>query len=163
MPAEYEHSERIKEVATRLIGLYHKDIAHAKIAFIMKLAPEDSDGPKMPTRMGKHPKMAKAKKVTPLNKVLSGFDFVLEVDETFWDILDLSQQEALIDHELSHMAVDENGFYLKDHDVEEYIHIIERHGCWISPLPEVRLTMLQISLPFPESIETIKADPVSVQ
>lgn len=157
MPAEYEHSERIKDVAMPLIKLHHGDIQHAKIAFIMKLAPEDSNGPKMPTRQGKHPAMAKAKKVTPLNKVLSGFDFVLEVDETFWDVLNLDQQVALIDHELSHMAVDENGFYLKDHDFEEFLHIVERHGCWHSPLPELR-TIMQGTFDFGDNVERIPAE-----
>jgi hypothetical protein len=141
MAAEYETSERVEEVAEPLILLHHQDIAHAKIAYMMKLAPEDSDGPPPPARMGKHPAMAKAKLVNPVYHALTGFDFIIEVDEVYWDVLTLEQQVALVDHELCHLAVDEKGFYLKDHDFEEFISIIERHGCWHNPLPELRRAM----------------------
>ena len=132
MPAVYEKSERIKEVAESLLKIYHQDVAHANIAYMMKMADKDSDGPKTPARMGKHPAMAKARSLNALMNAVTGLDFIIEVDEVFWDVLELDQQIALIDHELCHLAVDEKGFYLRDHDIEEFCAVVKRHGCWMS-------------------------------
>jgi hypothetical protein len=132
MPAIYEKSERIKQVAEPLLSMHHQEVAHAKIAYMMKMAPEESDGPKMPTRMGKHPAMTKARSLNALMTAVTGLDFIIEVDEVYWDVLTLDQQIALIDHELCHLAIDEKGFYLKDHDIEEFCAVIQRHGCWMS-------------------------------
>jgi len=153
MPAVYEKSERIKQVAEPLLKMYHQDVAHANIAYMMKMADKDSDGPKTPARMGKHPAMAKARSLNALMNAVTGLDFIIEVDEVFWDVLDLDQQIALIDHELCHLAVDEKGFYLKDHDIEEFLDVISRHGCWHSPLPQLRTQLMMTFEPAPEVIK----------
>lgn len=40
------------------------------------------------------------------------------------------EQRALLDHELMHCKHDEDGFYIADHDLEEFCEIVSRHGAW---------------------------------
>ncbi len=147
MAAEYQKSDRLKNLGEDLVALNHPHLSTAKIAYLMKEAPEDSTGPKTPARLGKHPKMASARTVPPLYRALYPYDFIIDVDEVYWDILDLDQQNALMDHELSYCAMDDKGWYIKDHDVEEFIAIIQRHGCWNNNLQALR-DAYQMILPF---------------
>ena len=150
MAVEYEVSERIEQVAKELIGLYHPHLAGAKIAYMMKKAPEEKDGkvaPQKQRRMGKKGVMGVARTVPALYYALTGFDFVIEIDEIFWDILDLDQQTALVDHELCHCVMDEKGFYVRDYDVEEFVAIVKRHGNWKHEL-EAMFEAMQMRLPF---------------
>lgn len=155
MPRDFEHSDRIKNVALGLIRIHHLHLVTAKIAYIMKLTDPDKESPAaIPKRMGKHPAMAKARVQGPLQKVLSGYDFVLEVDEDWWDTLSLEGQIALVDHELCHMARDVDGYYLKDHDVEEFIAVVKRYGLWRDNLKAMAGEMqLKFSFTEPEKSE----------
>jgi len=152
MPREIEHSKRIKEIAETLIPQYHMHLSHAKIAFLMKKAPENSSGPNPSKRARIRRAMATASACSHKMNILSGYDFILEVDEVYWDVLTLDQQMALIDHELSHMMKDEDGFYCADHDVEEFISIVERHGAWDRGL-EAMHGVMQVVLPFEQNRE----------
>lgn len=58
------------------------------------------------------------------------YKFVLEFDREVWDQLTLDQQEALVDHELCHCGKDEKGCYMRQHDLEEFRQIVDRHGFW---------------------------------
>lgn len=58
--------------------------------------------------------------------------FVMEIALEEWRHATNAERKALVDHELSHMAVDEETGELKirAHDVEEFISIADRHGAW---------------------------------
>lgn len=61
--------------------------------------------------------------------------FVIEVAEDAWSLLDADQRKALLDHELCHFCLEESEegppeMALLDHDVEEFVAIMERHGAW---------------------------------
>jgi len=147
MAAEYSESQRVEDIARKLIPMYHQHLSKAKIAYVMKERPPEKPGQKMtPPRMGKKKAYGKATAVNPLWNCISGFDFVLEVDEVYWDILDLDGQEALVDHELCHMVMDEKGWYLKDHDVEAFIAEVQRHGAWRGGMAEFA-EAVQLHLP----------------
>jgi predicted metallopeptidase len=141
MAAEYEVSERVEEIAKDLIKVHHIHLASAKIAYLMKLTPRDKDGRiaiQAPQRIGKRKAIGTARNVPAIYYTLTGFDFIIEIDEYRWDILTIEQQIALVDHELCHCARDPKGFYIKDHDVEEFCAIVERHGAWRSDLVKMR-------------------------
>lgn len=147
MARNYEESERIGQIAKALIKKYHEHLKDAAIAYVMKTVEDDDDKAPKPGRVGKHPKAGYARLVPKLYRLLAGYDFVIEIDEFYWNFLEVEQQEALVDHELSHCARDEDGWYIKDHDVEEFREILERHGFWKPSLEEF-VNAAQPHLPF---------------
>jgi hypothetical protein len=162
MPRDIEHSKRVKEIAEQLIPQYHLHLSHAKIAYLMRKAPANSTGPNPSKRARVRRAMATASAVSYKMHILSGYDFILEVDEVYWDVLSLEQQMALIDHELAHMMKDEDGYYCADHDVEEFISIVERHGAWDSGL-EALHGVMQFALPFQDKPEEEVPETATVQ
>lgn len=61
--------------------------------------------------------------------------FVIEIAEDTWLDLSTKQKDALLDHELAHLWVDEDDdgnavLSLRGHDVEEFASVIRRHGLW---------------------------------
>jgi hypothetical protein len=70
-------------------------------------------------------------------------DFVMILDQTFWDQAPREQKVALVDHELTHAIVarNKNGeerfgddgrpvWAIKPHDLEEFDRIVAKHGAW---------------------------------
>jgi hypothetical protein len=71
-------------------------------------------------------------------------DYVIEVDTDTWEIFDMSQRLALLDHELCHMAgrdMNEEGVFgewkLRGHDIEEFVPVVQRHGIWRPALKDL--------------------------
>ncbi len=61
--------------------------------------------------------------------------FVIEVAEDTWALLDDRQRVALLDHELCHCTLDTDTdgppkMAMRDHDFEEFVEIMARHGAW---------------------------------
>lgn len=144
-PGDYVQSDRIEEMAKRIIPLHHPHLLAAKIAYLMKLA--DPDKPPVIKRQGKRPHVGTARTVPALYYCLTGFDFIIEINEGWWDLLSLEQQEAVVDHELCHCKKDEDGWYLINHDVEDFAEILARHGLW-HPRLEAFVAAAQQHLPF---------------
>jgi hypothetical protein len=132
-----------------MINEHYAHLKPAQIAYVMKQRDPDVDPkpPKQP-RMGKQRMAARARLVPQLYRLLTGYDFIIEADEVLWDMLLLEQQEAVVDHELCHCARDENGWYIRDHDVQEFAEIIERHGLYHRKLEEFISAAHQQGLPF---------------
>jgi len=78
----------------------------------------------------------KLSKTTSLMKFLTGLDFIVLVNKDVWVQFNQNQKEALILHELLHVAYDENKnrFVTREHDVEEFVEVVERYGPWMSVL-----------------------------
>ncbi len=68
--------------------------------------------------------------------ISGGCQLVLEVAKEVWDKLDTNQREAVIDHELSHVLVDDESgkVSLIEHDVNEFGSIIKRYGPYLPSL-----------------------------
>lgn len=61
--------------------------------------------------------------------------FVIEIAEDTWLDLSSKQKDALLDHELAHLYVEEDDdgtavLSLRAHDVEEFAAIVRRRGLW---------------------------------
>lgn len=83
-------------------------------------------------------------------------DFVILIDRNIWGGLTPAQKLALIDHELCHssQALDAEGqprfnqltgapiWRIKEHDVEEFTEVIQRHGAWTEDLVEMARAMI---------------------
>ncbi len=145
---EFKQDKIIKAAADRLIAANHAHLKSASICYVMKLDESGQDKPLKPPRDGKHRKIASARKVPALYLELTGFDFIILVDQKVWDRLSLEQQEAVVDHELCHCRYDEKGWYVADHDVQEFRAILERHGFWQDSLREFVEAAQQQKLPF---------------
>jgi hypothetical protein len=97
-------------------------------------------------------KLGRAIKCNELGQQLHGYDWVIVLNRTNWTNVDApftqAQRRALIDHELCHCQVkrETDGvialgpqfkdgsrrpvFRVRHHDIEEFIEVFERHGCW---------------------------------
>jgi hypothetical protein len=120
-----------------LIGLYHEELAQARIALAWNLSwKPDVDG---------RVTLGKCKKASDLDRELAAYDFVIILRQEFFEDAEVTdaQRRALLDHELCHAApkLDEDGEQLEDekgrkvwrtrkHDIEEFEQIVARHGCY---------------------------------
>lgn len=52
--------------------------------------------------------------------VEDGYDFIITFDVAEWKALTEAQRRALVDHELCHCAVGDNGWRVRAHDIEEF-------------------------------------------
>lgn len=164
MPKEklriWEASEA-KDLAEGLIPKYHEHLEQAKILYLFT-----NQERKKCDRV----RLASAAKVSGLQKYLSslhlsddldapavdhGADFVILIDGVIWERLTPAQRLALIDHELCHAGwVDnEDGgrFFLRGHDLEEFVAVVERHGLWKSDVQMMDAVMRQLPLPLTQS------------
>lgn len=125
----------------RLVGAHHDHLAEAKIGLAWNLGwKADPDG---------HVKLGKAQKCREADRQAHGLDFIILLNRHVWNEtwFTAAEMEALLDHEPSHCAVrhdadgevvlDEKGrpmYRIRKHDIEEFRHIVQRHGCWKSDL-----------------------------
>ncbi len=167
----YTEATSAQRIGERLIEAHHPHLKNKRIAYLLRekkqprtLRRRMSTRAKKGPRAGKKQLMARtslfnAKAKWAAESMMEGAspDFVIEIREEAWDRLSLEQQEALIDHELSHMGVDDEGCYMKHHDVAEFKAVIERHGLWDRDLEEFAETVRkrQLELSFDQNEELI--------
>lgn len=129
----------------QLVHAHHPDIVSARIALAWNLTWQpDVDG---------RVTLGQCRKVSDLDRELSDglYDFVIVLRREFWEhpLVTDDQRRALLDHELCHAAVkrdeagepvvDERGrtaYRIRKHDLEEFVVIAERHGCWKKDLEQ---------------------------
>lgn len=135
MTTTYEYAPGVEHIAQRLIPKHHPELIESgvHIAYVWRDKAASKGGKAV---------FGKARKVTGLNAYLARPDFggedffVIEIAEDTWQILDKAQQEALVDHELSHCAAiwdeekDQWKYMIRPHDCEEFVAIVRRHGLW---------------------------------
>lgn len=126
---------------------WHKDLIGAKIglAWRINLNP-DVDGGIV---------LGKCVKISELQREFIKYDFVVVLNEEYWNSFTEAQQVALIDHELCHAApmldkvsleqiFDERGrpvWRTRKHNIEEFTEVIGRHGVWKKDLVEFALAL----------------------
>jgi len=140
------------ELATRADKLIRKHHTHLKGIPILYVWRDKA------TRAGGRLVLGKASRLTGRNAYLVGaaiagqgelYDyehdddqdhtrFVIEIAADVWLLLtDDNERDALLDHELSHCRLDDEGrLVLRDHDVSEFAHIVKRYGLWRDDLRE---------------------------
>lgn len=115
-------------LAKPLIKALHQELlkpAEASIAYLFRKEMEKRGR----VRLGV------ASKASGKLEYLTGFDFVLEFNWTYWSQLTPPQRIALVDHELTHCSVTDKGAWtLVSHDVEEFGSIVRRWGLWTPDL-----------------------------
>ena len=135
---EYERNERAEYLGTRQVESIHTHLKDLKIAYLFKQRTDHYVVPAKPKRLraGKKITLARTRLVSKIYEQLlqQDFKFIIEFDRDYWELLDSGQQEALVDHELSHCGNDAEGYYLKHHEIEEFRGVVERHGLWKSDI-----------------------------
>lgn len=136
----YELAPEVEAVAKRVIEKHHPTLRAVRIEYVFR--------EKAAKRHGRAV-AGTAKKVTGVNALLatpgakSSDDlafFLVTIAQDIWISLDSRKREALVDHELTHCAVqvdDETGeavLAMRGHDIEEFAVIVQRHGLWSDDL-----------------------------
>lgn len=125
MATEWEVApQEVIDLAEKLIEKHHPKLRSARIGILFRS--------EAPIRNGKLT-LGKASKVTPRWKPLleEPLDFVIWLAADVWlDELDSRQRKALLDHELCHCTLGDNGWTTRPHDIEEFNEILERYGPW---------------------------------
>lgn len=124
---EYSEAPEVQEIADKLIPEFHPHLVDEAIEYIFRDSAA-SRGDKVILGM--------ARKVRGLTSYLSRKTkepyFVMEIAEDMWATLDDAKKKALVDHELCHFGINENGDrFIAPHDIEEFAAVIERHGMWM--------------------------------
>ncbi len=140
-PQWSEADPSVINTAKMLIKAYHLHLLDARICFVFRKEAQKTNGKDV---------LAQASKVTAKMQPFFEYDFLIWVSKEDWERSDSAFREALIDHELCHCKLGENGWKLIRHDVEEFHEIIARHGFWNRSLKKGAAVMknaAQISLP----------------
>jgi hypothetical protein len=130
-PVTFRSAPEVEAIAEELIEEHHPHLMGAKIIYVFRSKAEQGKGKVT---------LGTASKLSGLLGFLLQADFLIVMAEDEWLILSAKQKRALTDHELMHCGEDENGYYLRPHDVEEFEQIVSRHGLWKSDLAAFGLT-----------------------
>lgn len=153
----WKADERVSDLAADIIAEHHPKLTTARILFLFR-----DPGAKR----GGQVVLGKAKKASPELCALYGqqVDFVITLSGEHWTTLSAAQKNALLDHELSHCdaemeqvlvdlpdgtkKVEERvkKWRLVGHDIEEFNHILKRHGAWDSSIQATVETLKQLGL-----------------
>lgn len=151
MTKTYEPADdSVRAMLDRVVDEHHPLLreAHAFIAVLMVTAPTDDEGvPKSPAlSVGGWPAQARIKITSLRERALGMADAVMEIDSYAWGQRSEDEQEALLDHELTHIQAhldgegeeksirsDERGrpvLTMRQHDVrfEGFFDVMKRHG-----------------------------------
>lgn len=136
---DFEESPEVREVAVKIINQHHPHLQDAAdlIGFYFRFGASDWAG--------------KAKKCTAFERHVTGYMLFVFINAQDWGHLNPEKRNALVDHELchfmrtSHRKYDEelqkwteewdradqpDSWSIRDHDVEEFSQVIQRHGLW---------------------------------
>jgi hypothetical protein len=151
MPTEYTDAPTVRRIAEKLIGQYHPHLHGCRVEYLF-VNKYDKDGVRQPVESKGKQRWGQAVKVSGRNAYLASAEkntgdpadlefFVVEICAYAWQFLDEKQKEALVDHELCHLALDEDKGKgtptMRPHDVEEFSEIVKRHGLWRPDLEQM--------------------------
>ena len=129
MKADFsEAPQSVIHTAEMLIDKHHPWLKSARIAFVMR---EEAQ------KQGSRYILGQASKVPDKMKPHLEFDFLIWLSQEDYDRMTTDEREALIDHELCHCMMGNNGWTIRKHDIEEFAIVISRHGLWKDDLRQV--------------------------
>lgn len=140
-----QKTTQVREIMEELIRTVHPSLEGARILLVWRKEPRKRRGKQI---------MAQISKTNPTNRLLCAPwfeteypDLVIEISIVHWIELKDEQRIALIDHELCHVGLGSNGSYqIIDHDWQEFRAVVERHGCWIDDVRDMKETFGQLDL-----------------
>lgn len=134
--AQLTDADEVQEIVGRVISDYdttHGHLREARIKCLFRKGAWKSKGKIVPS---------KTCKTNDREEFLTGFDFVIIVNEAWWRFVTPEQRLARIDHALCHcvQSGEEDGapvWARADHDAAEFISVISRHGLYMDDIKEL--------------------------
>jgi predicted metallopeptidase len=129
MALEFARAEELEKICRRIIENFYPSLESADIVVVYR----SKTFPDSPATC------ARIEKISGLRAWLwterSGEQetfFLIQIVVPNWETLSAAQQVAILDHELCHIEVSETTaeLVLRDHAIEEFPEIVERHGAW---------------------------------
>lgn len=78
------------------------------------------------------------RKCSSLEKYFTGNDVIVLIEKNNWEKASDHKRRALVDHELTHIVIKNGKIKIIDHDVEEFVPIVQKYGCWTPSLEELK-------------------------
>jgi len=126
---QYDLAQEPKLIAEEMIPKFHDHLSRSRIEYVFLSETPNTKGKELYGRARKKGGLD-AFLAAQLESEPADF-FVIEFSKPIWDQLTKNQKHALVDHELSHCWLDEEGaLKILPHDVEEFSGVIKRHGLW---------------------------------
>lgn len=133
MPQSFFEAEAVQEIAERLVGDYHPEIATARIKYLF----QEKAGKK-----GGKAVLGTVKKISGVLEHFADCDFLVVVAQDQWMDLDGSKRAALVDHLLERCTGEEDPedpgasvkWKTREPDVHEFSTILQRYGAWTEDL-----------------------------
>lgn len=168
-----------RAIASDLIREHHRHLSGANILYVFT----DQKRKRCDrVRLGSAAKLSALQRflASGMDSVEDGADFVMLIDSNQWALLSKAARQALVDHELCHMAVfvkdmsqrpsvwmrwtpqmpsmesfEEWRYGMRGHDIEEFGEVLYRHGWWKPDQREqhVRAIALQLEMPANGKVE----------
>jgi hypothetical protein len=127
----------VLKLAQDIIWEHHPELTEFAIGFIFRSEASISGGKMV---------LGQASKVTGKYSPFIDLDGLVWLAADVWTTLSMHQKRALIDHELCHFEVNQEGaLTMRGHDIEEFKCIIERYGLWKSDLIAFAPAVIQAS------------------
>ena len=127
--------QKVIVLAQELIKAHHPNLADARIGILFRSEAPISGGKRT---------LGQASTVTAkwLPLLREPYDFIIWLAADAWEELDPRQRRALLDHELYHCHLDNEGkAEMRPHDIEEFAEIIQRYGFWRGDSDRVALAV----------------------
>lgn len=127
-------TQEIFDLGDKLIMAHHPEALDANIAYMFRSKSSKSGG---------KTKLASCILASDLQKALHGYSYVIEIAADEWDHFEQNQREALLLHEILHIAAKENEktgdvtWGLRHHDTEEFRKVVEVYGLWTGDIEEM--------------------------
>lgn len=127
-PIKWEIDDELTSVATALMAkheVHFNDLRQLRIGYLM------ITGGREPKRDRIDGVWARFMKVPEPYRTLTELDAVVWVRQAIWKVLNETQRQALIAHQLSHgMTNDKGELVIQKHDVEDFAWVARHYGAW---------------------------------
>ena len=125
----YEVSDELGSLAAEVVSVKRLDFTPAKIKYV-----------KVYPLINKRT-VGRCMLARPMIKLFGECDYIIQMSGDLWDKLDDDRKKILMWHELKHVLPVQNSktgewdFKLRDHDVQDFMEIINEHGVsWLTDL-----------------------------
>lgn len=133
MSEKFSFAEAVEVMAAGLINDHHQYLAEARIKYLFRAGKWEK---------GDKTVLGKTKLASEDTRFIADYDFVIMINEEAWSKATHRQKMALLDHELTHCDYSEDAegnrkWRVADHDVQEFVSIVGRHGLWETDLQKL--------------------------
>jgi len=122
----------VLDLANEIIKEYHPELFGLTVSFVFK---EDYDV----EDKGRGMVIGHCMKVPAAMRAIVDTEFLIWISAKYYKSATMVQRRALLDHELMHIIIDDDGrLAVRTHDIEEFAAIIGRYGFWKGDYGPVR-------------------------